>query len=96
MRDVPRLVAAGLVVVGCLVALHYCTGCSLLTKQTAKTALTATEIACVFNSEIVEEKTLATVCGIAKELAPLLRDLIGQREGARAAGIRWQYDAGTP
>lgn len=67
-------------------------GCGA-TKQDARDAtkavMDAKDIACVFGSFVVDEHALAKVCHVADSLAPVIRDLIGQREGARRSGVFW-------
>lgn len=60
-------------------------------------ALEAEQIACIFNSTITNDQELATLCHIAEPLLPLVRQLVGQREGARRAGVSWgaTADGGT-
>lgn len=70
-------------------------GCDRSAGQNARTALDAIDLACVFNSTVTNEEELARICGIAKPLLPLLRQLIGQREGAKRSGVRWDGDAGA-
>lgn len=65
------------------------TSCALFTKENAKSVMSASEMICIFNSTILEEDKLADVCGVTKELLPILRNLIGQREGAKRAGVHW-------
>lgn len=68
-------------------------GCSLLTKRTAKTVLDAAALACVFQSEVTDESAVADACDIARELIPIVRNLIGQREAAKRSGVRWSSTA---
>ena len=63
-------------------------------------ALSPAQLACVFASNEIDARLLATTCKIVQgldKLLPVLRELIGQREGARRAGVRWSYepDSGT-
>jgi hypothetical protein len=73
-------------------------GCSLLSpKQAAKSALDAAAITCIFASSSDDADALSKICGVAKDLIPLIRELISQRNGARKAGVVWQAsDAGAP
>lgn len=73
-------------------------GCSIFTKKNANSALDAVQIACVFGTEVIEEEAVADACGIARELIPVIRNLIGQREAAKRAGVRWgqTLDGGVP
>ncbi len=70
--------------------------CAALT-HTLKTALDSADIACVFRSRITDAPALAKFCGLAEPLIPVLRDMIGQREGALQSGVAWPSasDAGT-
>lgn len=68
-------------------------GCSLFTRQNAKTALDAAALACVFQSEIEDEGALADACELARDLIPVIRNLIGQRDAAKLAGVRWKTEA---
>lgn len=72
-------------------------GCALFTQKNARSVLDAVQIACVFESTITDEPALADACGIAHDLLPLLRQLVGQREAAKRAGVGWkrESDAGT-
>lgn len=73
------------------------TACTLFGKREAQSALDAVQIACIFQSSVTDESALADACAIAKDLLPVVRQLIGQREGAKRAGVRWGgvRDAGT-
>lgn len=66
-------------------------GCALFTKKNANSALDAIQLGCVFASTIDDESKLADACGIARDLIPLLRDLVGQRNAARKAGVSWGH-----
>lgn len=75
------------------------TGCSLTrqeAKDVTKKALSVLDLACIFASSIVDEGALAKACGIADDLTPLLRELVGQREAARKAGVTWRGSDGGP
>jgi hypothetical protein len=63
--------------------------CSFLTPKNIRSVLDATAITCVFASELTDEKAVASVCGVADDLIPVLRNLIAQREASRRAGIAW-------
>lgn len=71
-------------------------GCShQQAKDVRDAALTLAQIACVFSSTITDEAIVAKTCGIVDKL-PFVRNLIGQREGARRAGVVWTTpDAGA-
>ena len=76
-------------------------GCTPAGQQTAKTvtnaALTVAQIACLFASAETTDTTVASVCGISNDLLPVVRQLIGQREGAKKVGVTWTpTDAGAP
>ncbi len=61
-------------------------------------ALNASQIACIFQSQISDAQELKTFCNITQDFDPqLLHNLIGQREAARRAGVRWTgpTDAGA-
>lgn len=82
-----------------VVPLGASTGCHLLTKERARTALDAMQIACVMSSFVTDEKAVAEACDVADDMLPVLRDLIGQRDAARSVGVRWGDaldDAGAP
>lgn len=75
------------------------TGCGM-TKQEAKDVtkktLSVLELACIFASTLTDESAVADACGIAKDLTPLIRNLVGQREGAKRSGVMWPVeDAGA-
>lgn len=75
-------------------------GCSSLSHQDIKNiekdALTVADIACVFGSALVDPEALALACGIEKRFVPILDQLIGQREAAKRAGVKWTpRDAGA-
>lgn len=90
--------AARAALVGICLSLGIATnGCSLLTKQTAKTALDAVAVACIFQSELADESALADACEVAHDLIPLIKKLIGQRDAAKRTGVHWSSpsDAGV-
>lgn len=68
-------------------------GCSLFTPKGARNALDAIQLACVFQSELSDEKALADACAIAEDLIPLLRKLVAQREAAKRSGMTWDRGA---
>ncbi len=51
--------------------------------------LNAAQIACIMRSEVTDDKALADACDVAKDLLPIVRRLVGQREAARRAGVKW-------
>lgn len=63
--------------------------CSLFTKKNANSAIDAITIGCVMSSTLTDESAVADVCDVAHDLLPILRDLIGQREAAKRAGVSW-------
>jgi len=93
MKQLSETVALGLVLLGLGMIVGHCVGCGLDAKTVAKDALSVTQIACVFASALTDDAAVAEACKIDKALTPLLRDLIGQREGAKRAGVSW--DAGA-
>lgn len=97
MKTIRSLLAMSLALFALAWIVAPCTaGCALLTPKNAHSVLDATQIACVFGTELVEEKTVADACNIARDLLPILRNLIGQREGAKRSGVRWPgSDAGV-
>lgn len=86
-RPTPKM--RGLLLGFALIFMMAIPGCSLFTKENAKSALDAAQIACVFGTELMDEHAVADACGIARDLIPVLRNLIGQREAARRVGVRW-------
>lgn len=73
-------------------------GCALFTPKNINSALDALQIACIFESQITDEQKLASACGIAQDLIPVVRKLVGQREAAKRAGVSWHrepVDAGA-
>jgi len=73
-----------------------CLGCSAANQRTANGALDVAQLACIFASELTDENAVAEACAIERELAPVVRRLIAQREGAKRTGVRWDgaKDAG--
>lgn len=73
--------------------------CTPQAKSAANGALSAVELACIFSSYETDPSTLSQICGVARDMIPIVRQLIGQREGARRAGVAWRAsvapDAGT-
>ncbi len=67
-------------------------GCALFTGKNIRSALDAVQIACIFESQITDEKQLADACAIAQDLIPILRNLVGQREAAKRSGVSWHRD----
>jgi len=74
---------------GLIVALSFLLIACAALHTAAKTALDASDLTCVFGSELTDADALADFCKFAKPLVPLLRDLIGQREAAKRAGVMW-------
>lgn len=72
-------------------------GCSGVSRQDVKSieraVLTAEQLSCIFASALLDSKTVADTCNVAKDLLPSLLPtidaLIGQREGAKRAGVGW-------
>lgn len=61
------------------------TGSTCNGRQVAKTVLDVAEMSCVlFHDEVEDEKTLATICGIAEELIPDIRKIVFARKSATA------------
>lgn len=72
-------------------------GCHLLTRQNAKTALDAVSIACIATTALTNEAEVAKACELADDLLPVIRNLIGQREAAKRSGYAWPgSDTGAP
>lgn len=63
--------------------------CALFTKENARTVLDAASVTCVFATEVTDEEAVARSCGLARELIPIIRSLIGQREAAKSVGVHW-------
>jgi hypothetical protein len=55
-----------------------------------KTVLDATQLACTFESTITSAPALADACQIDHALVPILENIIGEREAAAKAGVRWR------
>ena len=73
-------------------------GTAKTTDDVKAEALTITEIACVFASALTDSAALAAACKIAPAAIPLIINLVGQREGAKRAGVLWPgaaSDGGT-
>ena len=87
-RVVPILAAFGLALV-ILLPFALCLGCSAATRRAANGALDVAQLACIFASELTDESAVAEACGIERELSPVIRRLIAQREAAKRAGVRW-------
>lgn len=63
-----------------------------VTSATAA-VLSDAQIACVFASALTDAPALAKACSIvdnADKLLPLITQLVGQREGAKKAGVTWR------
>jgi hypothetical protein len=80
-------------VAGMITAAWALAGCSYFTPQNVKTALDATELACVFSSELTDSKAVAEACKIDAALVPVLEQLIAQRDAARKQGVKWTASA---
>lgn len=95
LRFRARPLAVGLVAA---IALSAIAGCSLLTKENAKSALEVVQVACVMSSTLTNDADVAKACKIADDLIPVVHDLIGQREAAKRSGVKWGdgFDAGAP
>lgn len=65
------------------------TNCALFTPKAVSSALDAAQLACVFESQVSDEKSLADACSIANDLIPIVRRLIAQREAAKRSGVAW-------
>lgn len=61
-----------------------------LTNQQAKdvtnNVLSDVQIACVLGSALTDDATVAEICGISKDVIPILHHLIGQREALKRYG----------
>jgi hypothetical protein len=81
-------------------AMVFCvSGCALFTSKNANSAMDAVQLACLFESQLTDEKALADACGLASDLIPIIRRLVAQREAAKRAGVAWHgptTDAGPP
>lgn len=69
------------------------------TRQQARDAhqavLSATDLACVMGSFIVDPVELQRYCRLADGLLSVIQNLIGFREAGRRAGVTWAPDAGA-
>jgi hypothetical protein len=71
------------------------------TAQDAKTAtqdaLSAAQLACIFSTTLTDSKAVADACQIEGALAPIVSQLLEERDAARSAGKMWNqpYDAGA-
>lgn len=97
MKTIRSLIAMSLALFALAWIVAPCSaGCALFTPKNAHSVLDGAQIACVFGTELIEEKAVADACNIARDLFPILRNLIGQREGAKRSGVRWPGpDAGV-
>jgi len=68
-------------------------GCQLFTPANTKLALDASELGCVFATELSDSKAVAGLCKIDQTLVPVIEQLIAQRNAAKKAGVTW--DAGA-
>ena len=64
--------------------------CALFTRKNANTALDAVQLACIFNSAVTQEETLAKICDVSLDMLPVIRKLVSQREAAARAGVKWK------
>ncbi len=73
-------------------------GCAWMQAH-AVDALSAIQLGCVFESSLTDSKAVAEACGFAQAWGPeikvLIEKLIGQREAAKSAGLKWGADAGA-
>lgn len=73
--------------------------CSAFTKAALKTAIDAALVECVYAQRSTDAREVTALCGAAEALAPVVKDLIGQREEAKAGSMRSvglaPRDAGT-
>jgi hypothetical protein len=76
-------------VAGFVVAAQALAGCQYFTPQNIRTALDATQLACVFSSELTDSKAVADACQIDQALVPVLDKLLEQRDAARKQGVTW-------
>jgi len=71
-------------------------------KSARDSFLAVKDLTCIFGSAVIDAGALAKICGISDGLLPIVDSLIGQREGARKAGVAWRGladsagDAGAP
>jgi hypothetical protein len=89
----------GAAIMGVLGVLSCTTACTPQARSAVTDVmLDATQIACIFRSEITDDASVAKICNIAPKLLPLIRELVSQREAAKRAGYRWQLpvDGGVP
>ncbi len=86
----------GLALIVAALGFALCLCCSAANRRTANGALDVAQLACIFASELTDENAVAEACAIERELAPVIRKLIAQREAARRAGVQWDHakDAG--
>ena len=74
----------------CLSAAIVLGACSLFTPANVKAALDASELGCVFASELTDAKAVADACSVDRALVPVVEKLIGQREAAKKSGVAWK------
>lgn len=84
-----------------LSAVRYLTSsCSPAANQSAaRTALEVADLSSTFAPEHREVQAVLDACRIEQGLAPVVAELISQREAEKCAGVRWQLsggDAGRP
>ena len=87
-RLLPILAALGLALV-ILPPFALGLGCSAANRRTANGVLDVAQLACIFASELTDESAVAEACAVERELSPVIRRLIAQREAAKRAGVRW-------
>lgn len=75
-------------------------GCSVFTKENARTALDVAQVTCIIANASSDDGTVAAVCGVADALLPDLRTILGrQREAVartRRLGSAPCADSGAP
>lgn len=80
------------------VGMMWISGCGLLgkdandVKDVTNQVLTDAQIACILSSQLTDDPTIAQICKIAKDLMPIIHDVVGHRESlkkaAREEGMR--------
>lgn len=98
--DVSTVVVAGAIVGNLLFAAAACTREQQRdARAAADVAFKGADLACIFGegADIIDADALASFCRIekgAEKMLPLLRELIGVREGAKRAGVAWPRSDG--
>ena len=89
---------AASVLVACIaMTLSGCTpGAQAEAKTIVSEVLSVSAIACIFASQLTDSPAVMQACAIDSRFAPLVQQLIAQREGAKKAGVTWSADAGAP